>query len=194
MSAANLREQRRTSTRREIAVAAVDLVLERGLAEVTVEDIAKAAGISPRTFFNYFPSKKSAVVAGPEPLSPEAIEAFVTDRETPLFDGLHRLLLSGDLVLSGKRQFVHRVHQAIVAHPELVPVLHEQLMEFEAVLTDAVARRLEVPADDDRPVVAAGIATTMLRVAMTRATFETEEPLETHLGQVFDALRALAVT
>ena len=194
MSPPNLREQRRSSTRREIAAAALDLVLERGLAEVTVEDIAKAAGISPRTFFNYFPSKKSAVVAGPEPLSAEAIEVFVADRDTPVLDGLRTLLMSCDLVVSDKRVLINRIHQVVVAHPELVPVLHEQLMEFEAVLTDAVARRLGVPAHDERPVVAAAVASALLRVTMSKQTAETDEPIEIELGQVFDALRALAAT
>jgi AcrR family transcriptional regulator len=67
----DLRERRRLSTGREITRVALELVAEHGLGQVTVEDIAKAAGVSPRTFFNYFTSKKSAVIPGPQPLPAE---------------------------------------------------------------------------------------------------------------------------
>ena len=45
-----LRERRRSQTRAEIAEAALDLFERQGVAATTVEDIAAAAGISPRTF------------------------------------------------------------------------------------------------------------------------------------------------
>lgn len=51
-----------------IARTAQDLVRDRGLGSVTVEDIARGAGMSERTFFNYFSCKEEAVVGVPEEL------------------------------------------------------------------------------------------------------------------------------
>jgi AcrR family transcriptional regulator len=58
-----LRERKKRETRAALAWAAVRLTVEHGFANVTVEDIAASAGVSARTFNNYFSSKAEAVVA-----------------------------------------------------------------------------------------------------------------------------------
>ncbi|QLD10993.1 TetR/AcrR family transcriptional regulator [Microbacterium oleivorans] len=60
---AGLRERRRRETQRELSDAALDLFEERGVHGTTVDDIARRAGTSQRTFFRYFPTKEAAVFA-----------------------------------------------------------------------------------------------------------------------------------
>lgn len=57
-----LRERRRSQTRAEIAEAALDLFERQGVAATTVEDVAAAAGISPRTFYRLCGTKEQAVL------------------------------------------------------------------------------------------------------------------------------------
>ena len=60
---AGLRERKKIATRKALGVAAMRLAVERGLDNVLVEDIAEAAGVSTRTFNNYFTSKHEAICA-----------------------------------------------------------------------------------------------------------------------------------
>ncbi|MGA1837327.1 TetR family transcriptional regulator [Herbiconiux sp. 11R-BC] len=60
-----LRERKKVETRAAIHEAALRLVAENGVEHASVDAICSEAGVSTRTFFNYFPSKVSAVVGLP---------------------------------------------------------------------------------------------------------------------------------
>ncbi|MBF4997193.1 TetR family transcriptional regulator [Nocardia sp. BSTN01] len=59
--ARGLRERKKLDTRRALSDAALELMFERGLDQVLREDIAARAGVSVRTFTNYFASKYEAL-------------------------------------------------------------------------------------------------------------------------------------
>ncbi|NEA38672.1 TetR/AcrR family transcriptional regulator [Streptomyces sp. SID11385] len=61
-----LRERKKAATREAVHKAALSLAVEHGFEHVTVEAIADAAGISRRTFSNYFTAKEDAVLWGEE--------------------------------------------------------------------------------------------------------------------------------
>jgi AcrR family transcriptional regulator len=58
-----LREQKKQATKEALRAAALRLALRHGPENVRVDDIAQAAGVSPRTYNNYFSSREQAIVA-----------------------------------------------------------------------------------------------------------------------------------
>ncbi|KIN68395.1 Transcriptional regulator, TetR family [Sulfitobacter donghicola DSW-25 = KCTC 12864 = JCM 14565] len=54
----------------------MDLAVQKGLDEVTTEEIAIAAGVSTRTFFNYYPNKEAAAIGHPPSFSEQGKDAL----------------------------------------------------------------------------------------------------------------------
>jgi AcrR family transcriptional regulator len=73
-----LRERKKQARRAALIDAAQQLVAEHGLDAVTVEMISAEAGVSPRTFFNYFETKDDAVLgAEATGLAEDVVRTFV---------------------------------------------------------------------------------------------------------------------
>jgi AcrR family transcriptional regulator len=90
---ASLRERKKLATRRLLRRVALELAAERGLANVTVEDIAEAADVSPRTFFNYFPSKEAVMFGGDPERAAELSKRVATYAPgQPALDALRAVL------------------------------------------------------------------------------------------------------
>lgn len=81
-----LPQRKRQLVRQEIARAAWLLFAERGYEDTTVDAIARAAGISRRSFFRYFSSKEDVVVGTSDALAEEVLAAFASrpKHEPPL--------------------------------------------------------------------------------------------------------------
>ena len=63
MTGESLRDRQRAQIRADIRRAAFRLFIERGYDTVTTEEIATAAGVSPRTFFRHVPTKEELLLA-----------------------------------------------------------------------------------------------------------------------------------
>jgi AcrR family transcriptional regulator len=75
-----LRERKKQATREALRAAALRLALEHGPENVRVDDIAEAAGVSPRTYNNYFASREQAIVAAVTAERASRVAAAVADR------------------------------------------------------------------------------------------------------------------
>ena len=73
------RRAQRLATDLALRRAALRLIEERGYAATKTDDIARAAGVSPRTFFNHFPSKESVVFL-PEDFAAGIVTATLRSR------------------------------------------------------------------------------------------------------------------
>ncbi|MBN9606031.1 MAG: TetR family transcriptional regulator [Actinomycetales bacterium] len=137
-----LRERKRRATRRAILLATLDLIERKGLDAVTIDDIARAADVSPRTFFNYFASKEEAFVGdGPSATDPEAVARFLADRG-PLWEALRDFLIASARPALVDQEIVVRRRALIKRHPELNARRIAALHHFEFDLVDLIARRL----------------------------------------------------
>jgi AcrR family transcriptional regulator len=175
-SRVSLRERKKLATRRSLRRVALDLVAERGFVHVTVEDIAEAADVSPRTFFNYFPSKEAAlfganperVTALRERLVHEAPGQTALEALRVVMVGEARALSEELNELGGDPAFWLKRMKAVHVDPHLRAAQAAHLAMVERVLADALAERLGAdPEHDPYPVLLAGAAVGVMRATMT---------------------------
>lgn len=93
--AAGLRERKKRATQDALSSAALDLALQKGFDAVTAEAIAELAGVSTRTFHNYFSSKEAAVLFVLNKSIAEAIAMFVLrSPDEPILDSMEAMQIN----------------------------------------------------------------------------------------------------
>ncbi|BCK53813.1 TetR/AcrR family transcriptional regulator [Nocardia wallacei] len=139
-----LREQKKRQTRLALCVAARRLTLERGLDATTAEDVAKAVGVSPRTFFNYYETKLDAVV-GPvgEIGTPDTREQFVAGGPTGvLIDDLTWLYASGYEPDNEVRESVSLVAEIIKQESRVLAAFVAAGARYEEAVGELLSARM----------------------------------------------------
>lgn len=139
-----LRERKRRATRSAIQRAVLDLASEHGFDRITVEEISAAADVSPRTFFNYFPTKEDALTGDfPAVAELEAAPVFLAEGPgADVLQGLGRLLAAASTEFSRDREENQRRRLVLRENPLLFAKRMSYLHRFEDDLADMVARRL----------------------------------------------------
>ena len=138
----SLRQRRRLETAREIQKAALELATQKRLEDVTTEEIAIAAGVSTRTFFNYYPNKESAAIGHPPKFSEEAKDALRRG-EGSLAEDLKQLLDKHIEMLSGDEDILRMVGNILRTNEKARSILDEFLTIERIELTETLSGRVD---------------------------------------------------
>jgi AcrR family transcriptional regulator len=185
-----LRERKKQATRDALIAAARRLGADVGAQNARLEDIAAAAGVSPRTVGNYFSSKDEIILAiGAERATRvgEALRARPVDE--PLWEALGHALRAE---FAGAREVTRANLAAAQAGPRRAAALLQLQRAIEPALADAIADRTGTDAEFDlypRLVAGAVIAVSRITVEFWRAADDPSLSLPDLLQQ---ALRLLA--
>lgn len=147
-----LRERKKEKTRLALMDAALDLFLEQGYDSTTVDQIAGAVDVSPRTFFRYFTSKDHLVYWYHDQNEETMLETLASrpPGEPPFASMTHalRALLQDmrDATPTDTERFL-KVRRLMDATPQLAAHWIGRSVETERRLVEAIATRRGVDPD-----------------------------------------------
>ncbi|WP_194813821.1 TetR/AcrR family transcriptional regulator [Nocardia sp. XZ_19_385] len=199
-----LRERKKQATRLALSAATIQLSVERGWSNVSVEDIAAAADVSVRTFRNYFANKGEAVAFRQlERMRQIGEELRARPVEEPLWTAIpaavrERFPLGHDLSAHGghssgqrERQWVEGVRR-MLAEPAVQAAILEVNTRAQRELAAAIAERTGTDAERDLypKLVAAAVGTaTAVAIEHSQAA-DPPLPLLPLLTEALDQLAA----
>lgn len=188
-----IRDEKKRVTRHALRLAALRLVQERGLDGTSTDEIAAAVGVSPRTFFNYFPTKESALV-GVDPDLAGALLQAVRDRPAgePPLTVMREVFLQFAPITAGDRDlWVLRIEVAR-ENPVLLSKLFGDSARWDRQVAEAIAERTgRDHHSDPYPALVASVSNAARRSAVHRwAVSDSEAPLGEAIAAAFDLLAA----
>jgi AcrR family transcriptional regulator len=166
--APSLGERKRQRTRETVADTALRLFAARGFDQVTVEEIAEASEVSPRTFFRYFGAKEDTLFAESDAGRDILLHALATQpADAPVLDALQAAMRSIVGYYADQRDRLRMRHQVVASSLSLRTRTAERQQRWESDVVDHVRISGRAGDMDDlelRLLVAS--TTTALRVAV----------------------------
>jgi AcrR family transcriptional regulator len=159
-----LRQRKKLATREALRLAALRLAVEKGWEQVRVEDIAAEAGVSPRTFNNYFASKDEAFLATAYDRGARMQAALAArPADEPLWPAVINAVVGGFADEAVDLRQARRIRPT----PALAAEQLKAIMVIERALADEIARRIGADLEHDLyPRLVAGAAISATRVTV----------------------------
>jgi mycofactocin system transcriptional regulator len=183
--------RRRSTTWDHISNVAIDLFAARGFDEVSVDEVAEAAGIARRTLFRYYPSK-NALPWGDFDAHLEHMRDLLADLDpgVPVRDALRTALLAFNTFDEAETARHRQRMRVILETAALQAYSMTMYAGWRAVVAAFVARRLGATPGD---LVPQTVAWTMLGVALSAYEHwlaDESVSLAQALGDAFDTVSA----
>lgn len=179
--------RRRSTSWDHISDVAIDLFMAQGFDNVSVDDVARAAGIARRTLFRYYPSK-SALPWGDFDAHLHRMRTLLAEADSgvPIRDALRTALLAFNDFDDTDR---HRQRMRVILETEALQAYSMTMYAgWRGVVATFVASRLGGSAAD---LVPQTVAWTLLAVALSayeQWLADGSVPLAATLGEAFDML------
>lgn len=179
-------------TRNALLEAALNLFSANGYDETTTDQIAESAGVSPRTFFRYFPTKESVLffgefdfidaVSGVYLAQPEGISDFeaLANSFALLAPGLKRI-----------RKRYAQYQEAIASSPVLMGRERKNHQANAETVAKVIAERRGLPAPDDECRLLASIGMLLVERALTHWLATPTHAVDDLIRQEFAGLPAV---
>jgi AcrR family transcriptional regulator len=185
----SLRERKKAKTRKVLADTATELFAEQGFDHTTVEEIAEACDVSPRTFFRYFASKEDVLFAVGDERLRQLLDAIASrpSGEAPLRSMREAALSLVPEYTSERARLITR--KRIIAETQTLRSRGlERQLGWEDAVTDALGQRITDagPGGIELRLVAS-VTTATLRAAL-HTWLEAGGDLATLIDDAFDRL------
>ena len=187
-----LRERKKQQTRDELTDVALNLFEQRGFDQVTVDEIADAAGVSPRTFFRYFGSKEAVLFSDHEEMLGVLRAAMARQPADMAPIGVVRAAVAAMAHYSAdlRDQQLRRARLARTGASALAYQHNVLQPAWESAMAEALAAHLGVEVDVDlRPRLFAGVAIAVMNAVSEAVVLSGRvADIDVLLEQAFDTL------
>lgn len=172
--------------------AALNLFSTNGYDETTTDEIAAAAGVSPRTFFRYFPTKESVLFFGEYDFIDAVSGVYLAQPEEA--SDFEAMANSFALLAPGLKRIRTRIsqyHEAVASSPVLQGRERRNHDANAETVAKMVAERRGLPVPDDECQLLASIGMLLFERATNRWLAAPSRALDDLVRQEFAALPAV---
>jgi AcrR family transcriptional regulator len=190
----SLRERKKRLAQATIEEAALRLFQQQGYEQTSIQDVADAVMMSPRTFFRYFASKEEVLLGPIHAIQSDGLRFLqqIASTESPQTALRATMEYLASQYQQQRTSFLLRYRVAIQT-PSIVSFYLQAVTQTESALCDALCSHLETAKNRQKMRFLVALYMTALRVALNVwLEQEAQEDLVSLLGEYLDSFSSLS--